>query len=42
MDMNIYREAMQLGALDYLEKPVNTAQIMKMVSAHTRQPTGPV
>jgi two-component system, OmpR family, KDP operon response regulator KdpE len=42
VDMNIYRETMQPGALDYFGEPVDNAQIMKLVRAHTRQPMKPL
>jgi DNA-binding response OmpR family regulator len=35
-DMNCYLEAMQLGALDYLEKPVSAGELLKFVATHTR------
>lgn len=35
VDMSIYLEAMQLGALDYLEKPVSPEHILKQVAART-------
>ncbi len=33
-DMNCYCEAMQLGALDYLEKPLSGADIIGVVERH--------
>jgi two-component system phosphoglycerate transport system response regulator PgtA len=36
VDMNCYLEAMQLGAFDYLEKPVNASQVLELVATHTR------
>ena len=35
MDMSCYLEAMQLGAVDYLEKPVPPAELLRFVRAHT-------
>lgn len=34
MDMPSYLEAMQLGAIDYLEKPVPPADLLRFVRAH--------
>lgn len=36
VDMNCYLEAMQLGAFDYLEKPVSASQVLKLVATHFR------
>jgi len=36
MDMPCYLEAMQLGAIDYLEKPVPPADLLRFVQAHTQ------
>jgi DNA-binding NtrC family response regulator len=36
VDMNCYLEAMQLGAFDYLEKPISATEILKLVAAHIR------
>jgi DNA-binding NtrC family response regulator len=33
-DMSCYLEAMQLGAFDYLEKPVSASQVLKLVATH--------
>jgi two-component system response regulator HydG len=33
-EMNCYLEAMQLGAFDYLEKPVSASQVLKLVATH--------
>jgi len=33
-DMSCYLEAMQLGAIDYLEKPVPPADLLRFVRAH--------
>lgn len=35
-DMKCYLEAMQLGALDYLEKPVPGSDIVRFVEMHAR------
>lgn len=34
MDMPCYLEAMQMGAIDYLEKPVPPADLLRFVRAH--------
>ena len=34
MDMPCYLEAMQMGAVDYLEKPIPPADILRFVRAH--------
>ena len=36
LDMDCYLEAMQLGAADYLEKPVSPAEMARVVSTHGR------
>lgn len=36
VEMNCYLEAMQLGAFDYVEKPVDASQMLKMVATHIR------
>ena len=36
LDMDCYLEAMQLGAVDYLEKPVSPAEIVRVVRTHLR------
>jgi two-component system phosphoglycerate transport system response regulator PgtA len=36
MDMPCYLEAMQMGAIDYLEKPVLPADILRFVRAHVQ------
>jgi two-component system response regulator (stage 0 sporulation protein F) len=36
VDMNGYLEAMQLGAFDYLEKPISAKEILKLVGTHVR------
>jgi len=35
IDMPCYLEAMQMGASDYLEKPVSPADLLQFVRAHT-------
>jgi len=36
VDMNCYLEAMQLGAVDYLEKPLAPTEIVRAVETHLR------
>jgi len=36
LDMGCYLEAMQLGAVDYLEKPVSPAEMARVVETHLR------
>jgi DNA-binding NtrC family response regulator len=36
MDMPCYLEAMQMGAIDYLEKPVRPAELLRFVRAHVQ------
>jgi len=36
LDMPCYLEAMQLGAVDYLEKPVTPTDLLRLVHGHTR------
>jgi two-component system phosphoglycerate transport system response regulator PgtA len=36
LDIDCYLEAMQLGAVDYLEKPVSPAEIVRVVRTHLR------
>jgi DNA-binding NtrC family response regulator len=36
MDMQCYLEAMQMGAIDYLEKPVRPADLLRFVQAHVQ------
>jgi len=35
-DMGCYLEAMQLGAVDYMEKPLNIVEMMRVVETHLR------
>ena len=37
MDMPCYLEAMQMGAIDYLEKPVSEKDLVNFVRAHARR-----
>jgi len=34
MDMQCYLEAMQMGAIDYLEKPVRPSELLRFVQTH--------
>lgn len=36
LDMNCYLDAMQLGALDYLERPVAAAEVARLVETRSR------
>ena len=36
IDMHCYLEAMQMGAIDYLEKPVPPADLLRFVRAHVQ------
>lgn len=36
VDMNCYMEAMQLGAVDYVEKPLPPAEMLRIVETHLR------
>ena len=36
VDMQCYLEAMQMGAVDYLEKPLSDAEIVHLVETHLR------
>ena len=36
MDMPCYLEAMQMGAIDYLEKPVPPADLLRFVRGHVK------
>jgi two-component system C4-dicarboxylate transport response regulator DctD len=40
MDIPCYLEAMQLGAHDYLEKPLPVSEIAALVRRHLRTPSG--
>ncbi len=39
LDMDCYLEAMQLGAADYLEKPVEPAELARVIRTHWRPTT---
>lgn len=36
VDMNCYLEAMQMGAVDYLEKPLSSEQVVRVIETHLR------
>jgi two-component system, NtrC family, phosphoglycerate transport system response regulator PgtA len=36
VDMGVYIEAMQLGAVDYLQKPVNPSEMTRVIRTHLR------
>ena len=36
VDMRVYIEAMQLGAVDYLQKPVSPSEITRVIRTHLR------
>ena len=36
LDMNCYLEAMQLGALDYVERPLAPGDLVRLVESHSR------
>ena len=38
-DMECYLEAMQMGAIDYLEKPISDDDILRVVETHLRSPS---
>ena len=38
VDMKCYLEAMQMGAIDYLEKPISDEDILKAVESHIQPP----
>jgi DNA-binding response OmpR family regulator len=38
-NMHCYLEAMQLGAFDYVEKPIEATQLARMVETHLRPRT---
>jgi DNA-binding NtrC family response regulator len=40
IDMPCYLEAMQLGALDYLEKPLTAVQLRRLVQSHVQPRAG--
>jgi len=38
VDMGCYLEAMQMGAIDYLEKPISDHDILRIIETHMRPP----
>lgn len=38
-DMDCYLEAMQMGAIDYLEKPISDDDMLRIIETHTRPPS---
>lgn len=40
VDMPCYLEAMQLGAVDYLEKPLSSDEVIRVVETHLRPRVG--
>jgi two-component system, NtrC family, phosphoglycerate transport system response regulator PgtA len=36
VDMRVYIEAMQLGAVDYLQKPVNPSEMTRLIRTHLK------
>jgi DNA-binding NtrC family response regulator len=42
LEMNCYLEAMQLGALDYLEKPLAPAELERLVTTHCQPRQGKI
>ena len=36
LDMDCYLEAMQLGAVDYVEKPLRPDEVARLVETHVR------
>ena len=42
MEMNCYLEAMQLGAVDYLEKPLAPAEFERLVTTHCEPRQGEI
>jgi len=39
VDMDCYLEAMQMGAIDYLEKPISDHDILRLIETHMRPPS---
>ena len=39
LDMDCYLEAMQMGASDYIEKPVSDDDILRVIETHLRVPS---
>jgi DNA-binding response OmpR family regulator len=42
LEMSCYLEAMQLGAVDYLEKPLPPAEFERLVTAHCQPQPGEI
>jgi DNA-binding NtrC family response regulator len=42
LEMNCYLEAMQLGAVDYLEKPLAPAEFEHLVTTHCQPRKGEI
>jgi DNA-binding NtrC family response regulator len=42
LEMNCYLEAMQLGAVDYLEKPLAPAEFEHLVTTHCQPRQGEI
>jgi DNA-binding NtrC family response regulator len=40
VDMNCYLDSMQIGAVDYLEKPLSPEQIVRVIETHLRPRVG--
>jgi DNA-binding NtrC family response regulator len=40
VDMNCYLESMQMGAVDYLEKPLSPEQVVRVIETHLRPRVG--
>ncbi len=40
VDMGCYLEAMQMGAVDYLEKPLSSEQVIRVIETHLRLQSG--
>ena len=39
VDMDCYLEAMQMGATDYIEKPVSDDDLLRVIETHMRHPS---
>lgn len=39
VDMDCYLEAMQMGAIDYLEKPISDNDMLRIIETHMRPPS---
>jgi DNA-binding response OmpR family regulator len=40
VDMNCYLDSMQMGAVDYLEKPLSPEQVVRVIETHLRPRIG--